>query len=134
VLLDRISALTAFCAFAMRALSAGFIVRSLGAFFCFVSTFVSCFSCFVASRVVSWPLCKPCSMRCCWLTSRWTVVAVSWASAPPEISAPMASARAVWGIRMASPPRFVATRVRSRFRGAVLSPTPDSGPEMTRML
>ncbi len=61
-----------FCARSMRAFSAGLSVPSFAAFDSMRSMRASPLSSCDASRVLSDPLFSPCSIRCCWFTSRCT--------------------------------------------------------------
>src|SRR5216683_3773844 len=87
------SRLTRFCSRARRAFSAGLSLPSCIARDWSRSTRASSRSSFAASRVVSWPDFRPCSMRFCWLTSRWMVPAC--ANAAPQKARPSAAAMAV---------------------------------------
>src|SRR5438445_3287039 len=73
-----------FCARWMRAFSAGLSVPSLAAFDSMRSMRASPLSSCDASRVLSDPLFSPCSMRCCWLTSRCPSVPAVCAEAATE--------------------------------------------------
>src|SRR5882672_8849054 len=87
------SRLTLFCSRARRAFSAGVSLPSRMARAWSRSTRDSSRSRRAASCVVSWPDFRPCSMRCCWLTSRWMVPAC--ANAAPQKARPSAAAMAV---------------------------------------
>src|SRR2546423_11754909 len=89
------SRLTRFCSRARRAFSAGLSLPSCIARAWSRSTRASSRSRRSASRVLSWPACRPCSMRCCWLTSRCTVPAC--AKAAPANARPRAAASALCG-------------------------------------
>src|SRR5215510_3436966 len=74
------SRLTWFCARSMRARSSGESLPALSARDSIFSTRVSSPSSLAASRVLSCPDCRPCSMRCCWFTFRCTSEPVVCAS------------------------------------------------------
>src|SRR5215468_727237 len=86
------SRLTWFCARSMRARSSGESLPFLSARDSIFSTRDSSPSSFAASRVVSCPDCRPCSMRCCWFTFRCTSEPVVCASAGVANAAATAAA------------------------------------------
>src|SRR6266852_451686 len=111
-----------FCARWMRAFSAGLSLPSFAAFDSMRSMRASPLSSCEASRVLSDPLFSPCSMRCCWFTSRCTSEPTVWAEAATENRPATATAMAVAAAFMCASLKFFMKCLPER-----LTPVPARG-------
>src|SRR6266852_1850625 len=111
-----------FCARWMRAFSAGLSLPSFAAFDSMRSMRASPLSSCEASRVLSDPLFSPCSMRCCWFTSRCTSEPTVWAEAAAENRPATATAMTVAAAFMCASLKFFMKCLPER-----LTPVPARG-------